>query len=179
MRDIVTERMILKEYKSEYAQGLYDYAKDPEVGPPAGWAPHKSVEESEEIIKELFIPVEGYAIFDKEDGRLIGTIALEYDRYRPDANSREIGYSLAKDMWGKGLMTEAAAALMKFAFEELKLDQIGICTGPSNKRSQGVIKKCGFTYEGTVRRAYKIYDGSFRDSLLYSILKEEYFEMQK
>lgn len=174
MRIIETERLVLRPYCEDYAQGLYDYAKDPDVGPVAGWAPHKSPEESKMFIRELFMPVEAYAIFDKSNDRLIGTIALEYDKYRPESNSREIGYSLAKDMWGRGIMTEACEALIKFAFEELGLDQIGICTGEHNKRSQGVIKKCGFTYEGTIRRAYKIYDGTCRDSLVYSLLKSEY-----
>lgn len=76
-------------------------------------------------------------------------------------------------------MTEAAKEVIRFAFEELGLSQIGICTGQANKRSQRVIEKCGFKYEGTIRRTYKVYDGTLRDSLLFSMLKEEYEEMKK
>lgn len=75
-------------------------------------------------------------------------------------------------------MTEAAREVIRFAFEELELEQIGICTGTANIRSQGVIRKCGFKYEGTIRRTYKVYDGSIRDSMVYSLLKEEYEAMQ-
>lgn len=171
---IETERLFLVPYTKDDAEELYEYAKNPNVGPPAGWKPHESVAESRKIIEEIFEPVGSWAIRWKEDNRLIGTIGLEYDKYRPDGNSREIGYSLAYDMWGKGIMPEAVKAVMDYAFNEMMLDQIGICTGAANKRSQGVIEKCGFSYEGTIRRAYQIYDGSFRESLVFSITRDEY-----
>ena len=179
MKELKTERLILKPYTIADAEGLYEYAKDPEVGPIAGWAPHKDVEESRKIIEELFMPEDSWAIRLKGEDRVIGSIALEFDKYRPDSNSRELGYSLGKNYWGHGIMTEAARAVIKFGFEDLSLDQIGICTSIVNKRSQRVIEKCGFTYEGTVRRAYKIYNGTFRDSMVFSMLKEEYEKKYK
>ena len=179
MKTLETERLTLTAYKPEDAQDLFEYASNPDVGPIAGWAPHKDVAESEMIIREMFMPVEAWAIRLKGKDKVIGTIALEYDKYRPESNSREIGYSLAKDQWKKGYMTEAAKAVIKFAFEELGLDQIGICTGEVNKRSQRVIEKCGFKYEGTIRRTYKVFDGTCRDSLVFSMLKEEYEELYK
>ena len=57
--------------------------------------------------------------------------------------------------------------------------QVGICTSKVNKRSQRIIEKCGFTYEGTIRRFYKIYDGTLRDSMVFSMLKEEYESMYR
>ena len=118
-------------------------------------------------------------VVEKGQVKVIGTIALEYDKYRPESNSREIGYSLARNQWKHGYMTEAAKAVIRFAFDELGLDQIGICTGEINKRSQRVIEKCGFKYEGTIRRTYKVFDGTCRDSLVFSMLKEEYEELYK
>ena len=179
MRTLETERLTLTAYSVEDAPDLFEYASNPEVGPIAGWAPHKSVEESEMIIREMFMPVEAWAIRLKGQDKVIGTIALEYDKYRPESNSREIGYSLARDQWKHGYMTEAAKAVIRFAFDELGLDQIGICTGEINKRSQRVIEKCGFKYEGTIRRTYKVFDGTCRDSLVFSMLKEEYEELYK
>lgn len=173
MRDLETGRLVLRMFTEEDAAGLYDYARNPNVGPRAGWKPHESVEESLEIIRDLFLPAESWAIRLKGSDRLIGTIGLEPDRHR-DANSREIGYSLAEDMWGQGIMTEACREVIRFGFEELGLSVISICTAPDNLRSQGVIKKCGFVYEGTIRRSYRTYSGECRDSLCYSILKEEF-----
>ena len=118
MKDLETERLTLRMYTLEDAQGLYDYASNPNVGPHAGWKPHESVEESAGIIATLFAPAESWAIRLKGEERIIGTIGLEPDRHR-DENSREIGYSLAEDQWGKGLMTEACQEVLRFAFEAL------------------------------------------------------------
>lgn len=177
MKSLETDRLTLTMFTLEDAKELYAYARNPNVGPHAGWSPHKSVIESEEIIRQIFIPVEAWAIRLKSDGVVIGSIGLEPDRYRPDANSRELGYSLAEEFWRQGIMTEAAKEVIRFGFEELGLDQIGICTGTANIRSQSVIRKCGFKYEGTIRRTYKIYDGTLRDSMVYSLLKDEYEAM--
>lgn len=174
MKNLETERLLLTPWKVSDAKELYDYAKNPNVGPHAGWAPHKDVAESEEIIKTIFLPSNAWAIKDKKSGKIIGSIGLEYDKHRPETNSKEMGYSLAEEWWGKGIMTEAAKEVLRFGFEELELDIIGICTSETNNRSQRVIEKCGFKYEGTIRRTYKVYDGTIRDSRCYSILKEEY-----
>ena len=176
MKRIETERLVLDKWTTseEDIRGLYEYAKDPEVGPNAGWKPHESEEESREIIEELFIPHQVWAIREKESGKIIGSIGLEPDRRRENVNSCEMGYSLAKESWGRGYMTEAARAVIDYAFEELDLVVLAICTGPENKRSQRVIEKCGFKFEGIQRKGYHIYDGTDRDNLVYSMLREEW-----
>ena len=179
MKSLETERLVLTMFTEDDAADLYEYAKNPNVGPHAGWSPHKDTEESLRIIRELFIPNQTWAIRKKDEDKVVGSISLEPDRYRPDANSKELGYSLAEDCWGQGIMTEAAKEVIRFAFDELGLDQIGICTGEANRRSQRVIEKCGFKYEGTIRRTYKVYDGTLRDSLLFSMLRREYEEQYK
>lgn len=176
MKRIETERLILDKWTTsdDDIRGLYEYAKDPEVGPNAGWKPHESPDESREIIEELFIPHDVWAIREKETGRIIGSIGLEPDRRRENVNSLEMGYSLAKESWGKGYMTEAAKAVIDYAFSELNLVVLAICTGPENRRSQRVIEKCGFKFEGVQRKGYHIYDGSDRDNRVYSMLREEW-----
>lgn len=169
-----TDRLILRGWTPKDAGDLYEYAKDPDVGPHAGWKPHDDVKESKQIIDELFRANETWAIVEKESGKVIGSIGLEPDKYRPEIRSREMGYSLAKASWGKGYMTEAAKRIMKYAFDELNLQILMIRTGDKNLRSRRVIDKCGFTYEGTLRRAYRIYDGSLREVRCYSMLREEY-----
>ena len=87
-----------------------------------------------------------------------------------------MGYSLGREFWGRGYMTEAAVAVMDYGFREFNLTVMAICTSPDNKRSQRVIEKCGFKFEGRQRRGYRIYDGSDRDNMVYSILREEWEE---
>ena len=173
-----TDRLILRTWERRDAPDLYEYARNPNVGPAAGWKPHESVGESKAIIDEIFRANTTWAIESKETGRVIGSVGLEPDKIRTNINSRELGYSLSEDHWGRGIMTEAAGRVIQYAFEEMDLKVLMIRTSETNLRSQGVIRKCGFTYEGTLRRAYRIYDGTLREVRVYSMLREEYEEMK-
>lgn len=179
--NIETERLLLTQWTLDEAdvQGLFDYASNPNVGPHAGWREHHSLEESRDKIENMFMKSNVWAIRDKNTGKIMGSISLDPDKRRDGVNSLEMGYSLGEEYWGHGYMTEAAKAVMKFGFEEMNLVILAICTGPKNKRSQRVIEKCGFKFEGIQRRAYHIYDGTDRDNLVYSILREEWEELYK
>lgn len=169
-----TENLILKPWEIEDKEELYNLAKDPDVGPHAGWKPHESIEESEEIIKTIFNEAISWKIILRETGEIVGCVGLENDKYRPEIKSKELGYWVGKKFWKRGIVTEASKAVISYAMskEGLDLEIIAIVTGPENKRSQRVIEKLGFTYEGTLRKAYKIYDGSLRDVLCYSLIRE-------
>ncbi len=169
-----TDRLVLRMWRKKDAPQLYEYAKNPNVGPKAGWKPHESIAESKMIISSIFLVNMCWAIVEKRTGRVIGSIGLEEDKFRPNVKSKELGYSLAESCWGKGIMTEAAKCIITYSFEALKLDVLMIRTGNENLRSQRVIEKCGFLYEGTLRRTYRIYDGSIREVRCYSMLREEY-----
>ena len=73
---IETDRLILRKWEESDAESLYKYAKDEAIGPIAGWPPHKSVEESLEIIRTVFSSDECYAVCLKEDNIAIGSISL-------------------------------------------------------------------------------------------------------
>lgn len=179
MKTLETERLILTDWSEDDAAELFQLAKNPNVGPHAGWKPHADEAESLEIIRTLFLPGMVWKVTDKKTGALVGSLGLEIDRFRPGIASKELGYWIAEEYWGRGLATEASEAALRYGFLELDLDVVGICTGPHNLRSQQVIRKLGFTYEGTHRRCYKIYDGSIRDSLTFSMLKEEWLEKNR
>lgn len=176
LKPIETERLILNKWTLSDAdiEGLYAFASNPNVGPNAGWKPHADLAESREIIENVFLPYHVWSIREKATGRVVGNIGLEPDRHREDVNSMEVGYSLAEDCWGKGYMTEACKAVIDYAFREFGLVIIGICTGPDNVRSQRVIEKCGFVFEGRQRKGYHIYDGTDRDNMVYSMTREEW-----
>ena len=77
-----TERLILRKWAETDAERLYEYAKDPDVGPIAGWPPRRSVEESREVIKNVFNGEECYAICEKDDSsKAIGAIELKLNGY--------------------------------------------------------------------------------------------------
>ena len=172
-----TDRLLLRMWHRRDAAELFAYARNPNVGPNAGWKPHSSVSESRTIITQMFHAHRTWAITLKETGQIIGSIGFEQDYLRPTVESLEMGYSMSEDHWGNGYMTEAARRLIRFGFEELGLRVLSIRTRENNHRSQRVIAKCGFKYEGTLRRAYRTYDGKVRETRVYSMLREEYEEI--
>ena len=174
-KTLETERLRLELWKPRDAEALFAYAKNPNVGPNAGWKPHANVAESRAIIRQLFMKDITWKIVYKETGEIIGSIGLENDKRRPGVKSKELGYSLAEHMWGNGIMTEAARAVLDYAYGELGCKIVSIVTSPNNERSQGVIRKLGFTYEGHERYVYKMYDGEVRDSLVYSMYPDEFY----
>lgn len=169
-----TDRLYLRMWNKKDAHDLYEYARNPIVGHRAGWKPHETVEETRMIISTMLMKNIAWAIEDKGTGKVIGSIGFNEDQFRPAMNCKELGYSLSEEFWGKGLMTEAAKRLVEYAFENLNVDILTIKTSEDNKASQRVIEKCGFIYEGTLRRAYRLYDGSLREVRCYSMLSEEY-----
>lgn len=180
MKTIETERLILRKWDVEDVRDLYEYAKNPNVGPHGGWKPHESMSESLEIMQTLFLDkYDCWAIEYKENSKVIGSIGYEDDVRRPETGCKELGYAMSEDYWRKGIMTEAAKAVLKFGFEEMALEMVSIYCSPTNERSGRVIEKCGFTYEGVLRKAYKIYDGTLRDVVCNSMTKEEYEALQK
>ena len=68
------DRILLRPWCDDDAEALFKWASDPDVGPRAGWPPHKSVEESQEIIRTLFHNDTTWAIVLKESGEPIGAI---------------------------------------------------------------------------------------------------------
>ena len=146
---IETERLILRPWQEQDAEDLYTYASNPEVGPPAGWPPHTSVDNSREIIKNVLSKPETYAVCLK-DGTPIGSIGLHLSG-STDMTDRddecELGYWIGKPYWGQGLIPEASRALLRYAFEELGMRAVWCGYYDGNEKSRKVQTKLGFVYQ--------------------------------
>ena len=149
---LYTERLILRPWTGEDAEDVFAYAKDPAVGPIAGWPPHKDVEESLRVIKTVFNREQCYAICEKENNRAIGSIELKLNGVT-DMTQRddecELGYCLSQSFWGRGYMPEAARELIRYAFEELGMTTIWCGYYDGNHKSKRVQEKLGFIYHHT------------------------------
>lgn len=149
---LMTERLLLRPWTEADAESLYKYAKDPEVGPIAGWPPHKSVEESREVIRNVFSDEECYAICEKGNDRAIGAIAIKCGE-QTDMTEREdeceLGYWLGKPFWGRGYMPEAVRELLRHAFEDLGMTTVWVGYYDGNTKSKRVQEKAGFVYHHT------------------------------
>ena len=146
-----TKRLILRPWQEADAESLYAYAKDPDIGLPAGWPPHKSVEDSQGVIRYVFSAPETYAVC-LEDGSPIGSIGLKL-KGSTDMTDREdeceLGYWIGKPFWGQGLIPEAAEELLRHAFEELGMRAVWCGYYEGNVKSRRVQEKLGFVYQYT------------------------------
>ena len=106
-----TERLILRLWREEDAPSLYKYAKNPAVGPIAGWPPHTSVENSREVIRDILSAPETYAVVLKEINEPVGSVGIMFGDSVHSADMQEgdaeIGYWIGVPYWGKGLIPEA------------------------------------------------------------------------
>ena len=109
------------------------------------------------------------AIAELTSDRLIGFVRLALTGVR----AAKLGYAVAADYWGRGYATEALRLMLEFGFEQLALHRVTAAIGPENDVSIAVVRKLGFNHEGRLRD-HVFTNGSWRDSLLYSILEQEW-----
>lgn len=143
-----TPRLLLRPWEDADLQDFYEYASVDGVGQMAGWAPHKSIEESKNILKLFIEGKKTFAIVDRKTKKVIGSIGLE-ERDAPGdipGQGRELGYVLAKPYWGQGLMPEVVQEVIRYCFSVLHWDWLTCAHFISNGQSRRVIEKCGFAY---------------------------------
>lgn len=147
-----TQRLLLRPWCVEDAQALYDLAKDPQVGPAAGWPVHTSVENSRHIIQTV-LAVEGtYAVVPRGEAAPIGSVALmlgEKDGRDMGPRGAEAGYWIGVPHWGKGYIPEAVEELLRHGFQDLGLETVWCAYYDGNVKSRRVMEKCGFRYHHT------------------------------
>ena len=142
-----TDNLLLRPWREEDAKCLYHFAKNPNIGPIAGWPPHESVEESMNIIKTVFAKRETYAIV--KDEVPIGCVGF---LFHPDTNhwwgegAAELGYWVAEEYWGNGYAVEASKKLIEQAFDDLGIREIYASYRIENNQSKRVLEKLGFKY---------------------------------
>ncbi len=169
---IETERLLLRPFRESDAEAFFKCCQNPNIGNNAGWKPHGSLEESQEILRSVFISQSGiWAIILKEDGRLIGSVGIIPDPKRENPQARMLGYWLDESHWGKGYMTEAVQSVLDYGFSTLQLSLITANCYPHNERSQQLLKRHGFIYEGTLHQAELTYYGHLYDHQCYYLAK--------
>ena len=168
MKTLETERLVLRDWRVDEATEMFSFYKDPEIWPRAGGEVFSSVEECRRCILCYADAQEVWAMEQKETGKPIGSMFLE-DIGRNEGY-REMEFVLSGRYHNRGYMTEAVNRVLAYAFEELELDIVAVCHYPDNAPSKRVIEKCGFTYEGTLRK----YSKNGLDSVRYSMTREEW-----
>jgi ribosomal-protein-alanine N-acetyltransferase len=153
--ELVTQRLLLRHWRETDAEALYKYAKDPAVGPAAGWPPHKDAEESRGIIRSVLCGRECYAVCLKTDGAAIGSIELKLNGHTDMTEKDdecELGFWLAQEFWGRGIIPEAAGELLRHAFEDLNMQIVWCGYYEGNVKSRRAQEKIGFVRHHTCDR---------------------------
>ncbi|XUV83968.1 GNAT family N-acetyltransferase [Enterobacter sp. TMH.L2] len=169
---IETPRLILSPPSPEDAPALLGIFSDPQVMKYWNTAPWCSLDDALRFIDRRTAEMQDRSaltlcIRDKQSGQLAGKCML----FSFDFHSRraEIGFGLGREHWGKGLVNEAAEALISYAFKVLHLRRIEAEIDPGNQASAAALQKLGFAQEGLLRQRWEI-NGVISDSALFGLL---------
>ncbi len=172
-----TPRLILRKLEITDAEDIFAYASDPQVAAYTAWTVHQSIRETYEYLNNfvfnLYRSGKGmdWGIVEKQSGTVIGTCGLYVTTHHRRGS---LGYSLARDYWGQGLMTEAARSAIAFGFHVMQLQRIqGICN-VENIRSARVLEKSGMQFEGVLHN-YIFEKGQSWDVKMYAIAQSVCF----
>ena len=179
MEILETQRLILRAWQNNDLRDYHEFASDEQIGMMAGFKPHESLLESQIMLNIFMIQNKSWAIYHKQDNKVIGYIGLHPDTKRSNRiRCLSIGYSLNRKYWGLGIMVEASQAVMAYVFDNLKLDLLTIYHYTDNDQSRRVIEKLGFRYDGTLRSSARLYNNMIKDEACYSMSKQEYLSRQ-
>lgn len=176
---IETERLILRPWREDDAETLFKYASDDRVGPVTGWQPHKSVEESREVLKNILMKEGTFAITVKERGdEPIGSFGIFESDESPTEGELELGYWLGVPFWGNGYVPEAVRAAIKGIFETTDWQRVWCGHFEGNDKSRRVVEKCGFEFY----RKHEVYWGPLEKNVVnnaYFITREKFYKTEK
>lgn len=176
-KTIETERLLLRKFRMDDAPAAFrNWESDERVTEFLRWQTYTELTGAEQIIAEWVRESDRpdfyqWAIELKSLGEPVGTISVvEMDE---KLNILHIGYCIGSSWWHQGITTEAFSAIIPYLFREVGANRIESQHDPRNPNSGAVMRKCGLTYEGTLRQA----DYSNRgivDACVYSILRSEW-----
>ena len=176
-----TPRLILRKLTMRDAADIYRYSRSRDVARYVLWEAHHSIGDSRAYLRYMLRRYRNrepasWGIEYRETGEVIGTIGFMW--IQRDNSAAEVGYSLSKDYWNRGLMTEALSAVIAHGFGPMNLNRIEAQHETGNPASGAVMRKCGMTHEGTLRQ--RLYNkGKYVDVELYAILKQDHKKQRR
>ena len=171
-----TPRLLLRRFTMDDAQAMFDqWCNDPEVTRFLSWGPHGTIDKTKRLLKSWKQRYEDTMFYNwciEFEGLPIGGIDLIM---RSEKSLRaELGYCLSNRYKGRGLVTEAACAVLTFAFEDVGLHKICAKHDVENPASGRIMQKLGMRQEGYMKLDAQRLDGTYSDMVLYGILRDEW-----
>ena len=155
-------------------EAFYRIYSDMDLCLSSGSLPVHSMEDAKSKLNRMIEMGESFAIVHTETMAVIGVISVRKDIHRFNNRAYMLGYVLEKQYRGQGIMPQVVGYMMKYLFMNMGADIVTAAHFPGNESSRRVLEKCGFTYEGTLRREYSRFDGQVLDSCMYSITYDEW-----
>ena len=171
-----TRRLRLRPFTDADAEPLFALQSDPRVlrywdAPP--WTEPSRADRVLAASRQMAEQGTGarLAVDRLADGSFLGWSSLT--RWSPEHGSASLTYCLAEAAWGQGYATEAARALLRWAFDTLDLNRVQAEADTRNPASRRVLEKLGFVHEGTLREDCVV-DGVVSDSWVFGLLRREW-----
>ncbi len=167
-----TDRLRLREASMDDRDDFHALISIPEVTRFSNWVDAPKMAQIERSLRwmiKIFPKGAGcsWIIEDRASGDLLG--AIRFNSIDRHARCAELGYELHPSAWGKGLMSEAARAVVRYGFDRFALNRIEAWTLPGNAASDRVLEKAGFRYEGTLRQKARFKE-AFHDFRMFGCL---------
>ena len=168
---LTTSRLVLRSVNSGDLDEMFVMRSDPRILPHR--KPIQTNEEALTYIQKITDEIANgisitWGIQFKDNPKLLGTIC--FWNLQPQHDRAEIGYALLTNYHQKGIMTEVIPAVLQFGFEKLKLHSIEGYVNPNNSGSIKELERNGFVQEGHFKENVKFPDGSYRDTIAFSLL---------
>ena len=178
MPTLETPRLRLRKLNMRDAQDIFDYSQDPQVARFVLWEAQTSLSDARSYIRYMLRKYRlgepaSWGIEWKETQKIIGTIGFMW--IQRDNAAAEVGYSLSRAYWNRGIMTEALREILRYGFRSMNLNRIEAQHETENPASGAVMRKCGMQREGTLRQRL-LNKGRFVDVDLYAILRRDFQE---
>ena len=174
MKEIITDRLILRKVEISDVDDIFEILSDEETIENLNMEIHKSKDDTRRLIEDYLAEYEQrnkfpYAIINKENKKFVGVFLIKLDLY--DEDCFEFTIYLNKKYWGQGIYTEVLPYMTKAAFEDVKTGNFRGFVMEKNISSSRVLEKCGFELE-------KIFNvPNIEDRIKsYLITKEDYFK---
>ena len=175
-KNLETERLLLRRLSKDDVAEVMELRGDEQT---MKYIPRPLVTTKEEALKHIKMiddKIEenigiNWAITFKGNPKLIGIIG--HYRIQPENHRCEIGYMILKEYWGKGIVSEAIDVVLHYGFEDLNMHSIEAVIDPDNIASEKVLLKNNFVKEAHILEN-ELYEGTFWDTVIYSILKRNY-----
>jgi [ribosomal protein S5]-alanine N-acetyltransferase len=166
-----TARLRLRELVLDDSRAVHSYAFDPDVARFTPWKPFASEMFARGLVEMILQPqFLSWAITVPPENLAVGMVFLQ--SFSRQHRRAEVAFNLAKPLWGRGLATEAAGAVLRFGFQGLGLNRIEALCMPQNAASGRVLGKLGMVCEGRMRKFHHRYDG-FQDMDLFAVLSSD------